>query len=102
MLPLCAELLRAFIPGNRASGVRGSRQLSGLEGIKRAGAPYRDSGPSFCMLCSEGRLPRGANGMSEIQVGLIVLGILVVVVVILLVWAAMICGLPCDDVGSTG
>ena len=40
--------------------------------------------------------------MSEIQVGLIFLGILVLVVVILIVWAAMICGLPCYDVGSTG
>ncbi len=40
--------------------------------------------------------------MSEIQVGLIFLGILVLVVVILTVWAAMICGLPCYNVGSTG
>ncbi len=40
--------------------------------------------------------------MSEIQMGLIFLGILVVVVVILFVWAAMVCGLLCINVGSTG
>jgi hypothetical protein len=39
--------------------------------------------------------------MSEIQVGLIFLGILVLVEVILIVWAAMICGLPCMFVGTT-
>jgi hypothetical protein len=40
--------------------------------------------------------------MSEIQMGLIFVGILVVVILILLVYAAMICGLPCYGVGSTG
>jgi hypothetical protein len=41
--------------------------------------------------------------MSEIQMGLIFLGILVLVVVILVVWAASICGLPCIGVsGTTG
>ncbi len=38
--------------------------------------------------------------MSEIQVGLIFLGILVLVVVILIVWAAMVCELPCMFVGK--
>ena len=40
--------------------------------------------------------------MSEIQAGLIFLGILVVLVFVLVVYAAMICGLPCYDVGTTG
>ena len=40
--------------------------------------------------------------MSEIQVGLIFLGILVLVVGILVVGAAIVCGLPCYNVGSTG
>ena len=39
--------------------------------------------------------------MSEIQVGLIFLGLLVVVVGILIVWAGMVCGLPCMFVGTT-
>ncbi len=38
--------------------------------------------------------------MSELQMGLIVVGILALVVVILIVSAAMVCGLPCIGVGD--
>ena len=38
--------------------------------------------------------------MSELQVGLIFVGILLVVVVILIVSAAMVCGSPCVGVGD--
>ena len=38
--------------------------------------------------------------MSEIQMGLIFVGILALVVVILIVSAAMVCGLPCASVGD--
>jgi hypothetical protein len=37
--------------------------------------------------------------MSAMQVGLIVLGMLVLVTLIPLVWIAMLCGLPCLHVG---
>ncbi len=40
--------------------------------------------------------------MSELQMGLIVVGILVLVVVILIVSAAMVCGLPCSGIGDVG
>ncbi len=40
--------------------------------------------------------------MSEIQMGLIFVGILLLVVVILVVSAAMVCGLPCSGVGDVG
>jgi hypothetical protein len=33
--------------------------------------------------------------MSEIKMGLIVVGILALLTLILVVWAAMLCGLPC-------
>jgi hypothetical protein len=36
--------------------------------------------------------------MSEVRMLLIVVGILVLLTLILFVWAAMICGLPCIDV----
>ena len=42
----------------------------------------------------ERRLRGGASGMSEIQMGLIFVGILVVVILILLVVAASVCALP--------
>ncbi len=38
--------------------------------------------------------------MSELQMGLIFVGILVLVVVILIVSAATVCGLPCIGVGD--
>ncbi len=38
--------------------------------------------------------------MSELQMGLIFVGILLLVVVILVVSAAMVCGLPCSGVGD--
>ena len=38
--------------------------------------------------------------MSDIHVALIFVGILVSVVVILMVWAAMVCGLPCAVMGD--
>ena len=38
--------------------------------------------------------------MSELQMGLIIVGILALVVVILFVFAAMVCGLPCSGVGD--
>ena len=38
--------------------------------------------------------------MSEIHMALIVVGILALVVVILVVSAAMVCGLPCTGVGD--
>ncbi len=40
--------------------------------------------------------------MNEIQVGLIFLGICLLLTLILVVWAAMVCGLPCTFVGGTG
>jgi hypothetical protein len=40
--------------------------------------------------------------MSEIQKGLIFVGILALVIVILVVWAVMVCGLPCVGVGDVG
>ena len=40
--------------------------------------------------------------MSELQMGLIFVGILLLVVVILVVSAAMVCGLPCSGVGDVG
>jgi hypothetical protein len=38
--------------------------------------------------------------MSELQMGLIIVGILALVVVILFVSAAMVCRLPCSGVGD--
>jgi hypothetical protein len=38
--------------------------------------------------------------MSEMQMGLIIVGILVLLVVILFVSAAMVCGLPCSGMGD--
>ncbi len=40
--------------------------------------------------------------MSEIQMGLIFVGILLLVVAILVVWAGMVCGLPCVGMGGVG
>jgi hypothetical protein len=40
--------------------------------------------------------------MSEIHMALIFVGILLLVVVILVVWAGMVCGLPCVGVGDVG
>ena len=40
--------------------------------------------------------------MSEIQMGLIFVGLLVLLVLILLVYATVLCELPCVGVGSTG
>jgi hypothetical protein len=40
--------------------------------------------------------------MSEIQMGLIFIGILLLVVVILIVSAAMVCELPCIGIGDVG
>jgi hypothetical protein len=44
----------------------------------------------------------GASDMSEIHMALIFVGILLLVVVILVVWAGMVCGLPCVGVGDVG
>jgi hypothetical protein len=38
--------------------------------------------------------------MSEMQIGLIIVGILVLLLVILFVSAAMVCGLPCSGMGD--
>lgn len=40
--------------------------------------------------------------MSEIQMGLIIIGILLLVVVILIMSAAMVCELPCIGIGDVG
>jgi ABC-type polysaccharide/polyol phosphate export permease len=40
--------------------------------------------------------------MSEIHMALIFVGILLLVVVILVVWAGMVCGLLCVGVGDVG
>jgi hypothetical protein len=38
--------------------------------------------------------------MNIIHMALIFVGILLLVVVILMVWAAMVCGLPCSGLGD--
>ena len=38
--------------------------------------------------------------MSDIRIGLIIVGILVLLVVMLFVSAAMVCGLPCSGMGD--
>jgi hypothetical protein len=40
------------------------------------------------------------SGMSEIHIALIFIGILALVVIILVISAAMVCGLPCVGVGN--
>jgi hypothetical protein len=40
--------------------------------------------------------------MSELQMGLIIVGILGLLVVILFVSAAIVCGLPCSSIGDVG
>ncbi len=42
----------------------------------------------------------GASGMSELQMGLIFVGILLLVAVILIVSASIVCGSPCVGVGD--
>ena len=56
---------------------------------------YRGSDPSFVSYCPKGRLGGGANGMSVERLGLIVVGMLVLLVLVLFVATAMVCGLPC-------
>ena len=56
---------------------------------------YRGSDPSFVSYCPKGRLGGGASGMSVERLGLIVVGMLVLLVLVLVVSTAMVCGLPC-------
>ena len=56
---------------------------------------YRGSDPSFVSYCPKVRLGGGASGMSVERLGLIVVGMLVLLVLLLFVAAAMVCGLPC-------